>query len=109
MAAASSWGKEGEGGAAAKGRTREGEGRLQKPKEGGGGRLGFWGGEWAPLRQIKINGPNPLSRLCSRPQRTSQTRFYYFTDVCLLKLQPPIAQDPEEKKRKKNKLQLLFF
>jgi hypothetical protein len=31
-----------------------------KTKEGGGGRLGFGGEEWAPIRRIKVNGPNPL-------------------------------------------------
>jgi hypothetical protein len=96
VAATSSWGKkerEGE----AKGRTREGGYKTKRGRRGSVRVLG--GKEWASLRRIEINGSNPLSRLCSRPQRTSQTKFYYFTDVCLLKLQTPIAQDPEEKKK----------
>jgi hypothetical protein len=85
------------------GQTKEQEGGRE-PTKGtrGRGRLGFGGAEeWASLRRIEINGTKPFSCLCSRPQRTSQTKFYYFTDVCLLKLQTPIVEDPKEKKRKK--------
>jgi hypothetical protein len=99
---------EGEGGERRPKREQD-RGATAKPKEGGGAAIVLGGEEWAFLRQIEINGPNPLSRLCSRPQRTSQTNFYCFTNVCLLKFQTPKVQDPEEKKYKKDKLQLLFF
>jgi hypothetical protein len=80
-----------------KGEQERGATKTKRGRRGSARVLG--GKEWASLRRIEINGSNPLSRLCSRPQRTSQTKFYYFTDVCLLKLQTPIAQDPEEKKK----------
>jgi hypothetical protein len=68
-AAARTWGRRRGRGAAAKGWTRGGG---CKTKEGGGGRLGLGGKEWAPIHRIEINGPNSLSCLCSRPQRISQ-------------------------------------
>jgi hypothetical protein len=109
MAATSSWGKEGEGEGGGQRENKRG-GAAAKPKDGRGGSARVLGGkEWAPLRRIEINDPNPLSRLCSRPQCISQTRFYCFTDVCLLKLQTPIAQDPEEKKEKGINFNFSFF
>jgi hypothetical protein len=90
-------GTRGRGAAANKGDKGEGAARV----------LG--GKEWASLRRIEINGPKPFSRLCSQPQRTSQTKFYCFTDVCLLKLQTPIAEDPEEKKKKRINFKFSFF
>jgi hypothetical protein len=87
-------------------------GVAAKPKEGGGGRLGFWGGRGGGTTPRGgrgaargVGGKSGLPSVGSRSTAQirshvcAQTKFYCFTNLCLLKLQTPIAQDPEEKNK----------
>jgi hypothetical protein len=105
-------------GGAAK-RDKKGEGGGQnKGQQGGGcikenkreGRLGFWGGgmKWASHRRIEINGPKPFPRLLPTPAYKSNKNSTV-TDVCLLKLQTPVARDPKEKNKERINFNFSFL
>jgi hypothetical protein len=67
---------------------REGGGGGQRGGKGGGEAATIGEQEWgsarvgeergAPINRIKINGPNSLSHLSSRPQRKKCQKIYYF-------------------------------
>jgi hypothetical protein len=54
----------------------------------------------APIQRIKINSPNTLSHLSSRPQREKCQKIYCFPEECLLKLQTPMPQNMKEKRKR---------
>jgi hypothetical protein len=84
-----------EGGACTK--AREGGGALHKGKGLEGGRLGLGG----LVGRIEFHGPT-RSHHSSRPQRMSLTKNSTVLLVnAFQKFQTPVAQDPEEKTKKK--------
>jgi hypothetical protein len=93
----------------------ESGGSSTKAREGGG----LHQGEGIRGRAARIRGasgpdrvsrPNSLTRQLPTPAHESNKKFYCLIGECFPKFQTPVAQDPEEKtKKKKNNIQFLFF